>query len=375
MSYLFNFVTIRPRFEASQEEALDWLVCAHTQAESVHKGLSPAESSAFSADIKERLWHVAAKPDVIAKRGHEIADFCHQRWPEMEVYCLSDRSEGASLEIRQQIHARIVKSIFERFYPHSQTPPKHLIHVSCTGYDSPSGAQKIVSKHGWRHTAVSHVYHMGCYAAIPAVRLAQIGPSDIVHTELSTLHNQPLQHSTEQLVAQSLFADGFIKYSVSPEAPGQRHFKLLGIHEENIPDSIDSMAWTITDSGFRMTLAIEIPRQIKGALAGFLDLLLTKAELNFAHTLTHAYFAIHPGGPRILQSAQRLLRLSDRQMTATYGVLRDYGNMSSATLPHIWTRLLDDDSIPSGSVIVSIGFGPGLTIAGVVLQKVNPCGS
>jgi len=43
--------------------------------------------------------------------------------------------------------------------------------------------------------------------------------------------------------------------------------------------------------------------------------------------------------------------------------------MSSATLPHVWKAILDDDAVPSGTLIVSLAFGPGLTIAGAILRK------
>jgi predicted naringenin-chalcone synthase len=50
-------------------------------------------------------------------------------------------------------------------------------------------------------------------------------------------------------------------------------------------------------------------------------------------------------------------------------VLRDHGNMSSATLPHIWARIAVDTSVPSGTLITSLAFGPGLTVYGAVLRK------
>jgi predicted naringenin-chalcone synthase len=57
------------------------------------------------------------------------------------------------------------------------------------------------------------------------------------------------------------------------------------------------------------------------------------------------------------------------QLAHSRAVLHDHGNMSSATLPHIWARLLDDADVPSGSLVPSLAFGPGLTICGALLVK------
>jgi predicted naringenin-chalcone synthase len=63
------------------------------------------------------------------------------------------------------------------------------------------------------------------------------------------------------------------------------------------------------------------------------------------------------------------LQLKEHQMEHSQNVLREYGNMSSATLPHIWKEMLEDDRVPSGTPIITLAFGPGLTICGAVLEK------
>jgi predicted naringenin-chalcone synthase len=63
-----------------------------------------------------------------------------------------------------------------------------------------------------------------------------------------------------------------------------------------------------------------------------------------------------------LQQIKELLDLESQQLEHSEYVLKHFGNMSSATLPHIWERMLHD--VPKGSLIVSLAFGPGLNIAG-----------
>lgn len=80
-------------------------------------------------------------------------------------------------------------------------------------------------------------------------------------------------------------------------------------------------------------------------------------------------FAVHPGGPRIIDKVAALLELTPGQVEASRGVLRDCGNMSSATLPHIWARMAANPAVPAGTLITSLAFGPGLTVYGAMLRK------
>ena len=64
-----------------------------------------------------------------------------------------------------------------------------------------------------------------------------------------------------------------------------------------------------------------------------------------------------------------VLELDEGQVAASRRVLHDYGNMSSATLPHIWMRLLADPDVPRGTLIPSFAFGPGLSVCGALLEK------
>lgn len=361
---LTNFQSIRPPYETKQEEGLAWFAEAHVKS----KGES------FRQTIEEKLWHVGCKPHQIEKRGHVLTDFLHQNWEEMQIYRLHESPVGQNLSARMKVFDESVDQIFSQYYPADASPPHDLIHVSCTGYVSPSGAQKIVSKNGWGQiTTVTHAYHMGCYASLPAIRMGSgfLGSSpakertDVVHTEICCLHSNPSLHALDQLVCQSLFGDGFMKYSLVKqcEAP---HLKIESLREEIIPQSMQSMTWNVAEWGFQMSLAKEIAVLISRSLKGYLARLYPK-------DLGKAVFAIHPGGPKILNHIQELLGLSESQMRHSFAVLKEYGNMSSATLPHIWQRMLQDPEIPDQTPIISLAFGPGLTIAGAWMEKI--CGS
>jgi len=374
---LADFQFIRPTFETSQAETLNWMVDAHTQSESL-KGLNENEISLFRQALKERLLHVGCKPDRIEKRGHILADYLHRDWHKMEIYRLNESPTGKDLSVRTKVFEDYVDRIFEQYYPEKSSHPDDLIHVSCTGYVSPSGAQKVASKRGWGHkTTVTHAYHMGCYGAFPAIRMAMgfLNSStdkertDIVHTEICSLHTNPSMHQLDQLVSQSLFADGFIKYTVVKKT-NRTHFKVLALSEEIIPDSIKSMTWNVASWGNQMYLSKEVPVLIARHLRSYLERLSDKAELELDDILEKAIFAIHPGGPKILLHIQDLLKLTDLQMAYSFKILKEYGNMSSATLPHIWEAISQE--APDKTLVVSLAFGPGLSISGSIMEKI--CG-
>lgn len=382
-AYITDFTAAPTKFVSPQTMFMDWLVAAHAQAESVHRGKwSHDEQEAFTDELRQRLWHCGCKPDTIAQRGHIITDFFHNNWAEMQIYRMGHMAHGVGAEQRQCVHQGIVDDFFEHLYRNEVDAPSDIIHVSCTGYASPSGAQKMISRKGWEgQSTVTHVYHMGCYGALPAIRIGKAfvqglsSRTDIVHTELCSLHMNPLNHSASQLVSQSLFADGSIKYSIVPEkqaAIAGKALRIIGQHEHIIPDSTQYMQWVMGDAGFHFVLAKEIPVFISRALPEYVNILCHKSGItNTDNLIKEAVFAVHPGGPKILDYVQKGFGLEDCQLQASRNILKRHGNMSSATLPHIWQEILNDANIKSGTKILSMAFGPGLTIAGTLLEKVG----
>jgi predicted naringenin-chalcone synthase len=392
MGVLGDFRSLLPKHQTTQAKTLEWLALAHTRAEAAlaaEQGRS-FDEGAFLETMQRRLRRFGCGEDKIATRGHETDDCAHVRWGDMQVYRLSETAGGAGMRARTQEFGRIAGAELSRLFAEVDSPPRQLIHVTCTGYESPSAAQLLVARKGWgARTRVTHAYHMGCYAALPAVHIAESFNAleerrhsssaqgaearvDIVHTELCSLHLQPLRHEAEQLVIQSLFADGCIAYSVFPDGcPHGREpgLAVLAQDEWVLPDSAESMAWFCSDFGMEMVLARDVPEKITRSLAPFVAGLLRRAGEPSSATET-AVFAIHPGGPKIVEQVAATMKLEDDQIALSRGVLRQRGNMSSATLPHIWQAVTRSASVKPGQLVISLAFGPGLTLAGAVLQKV-----
>ncbi len=423
MRYLISDFRIRrPAFAVSHEESVAWLAAAHAKAESVIQARDAGpdapefQEDAFRRSMERYIARFGCGPESLESRGHDLEDFMHREWSRMLLFPLDKDPHGAGMDARMQVFTAIADKTLAQFYSGGEAAPAEIIHVSCTGYVAPSAVQKLVVAKGWQETVgVTHAYHMGCYASLPALRMATaflatprlagpprvagpdspalpMGRVDIVHTEACTLHLDPTRHNPEQLVVQSLFADGHIRYSVEAHldadaeadadadrktdavahAAGKasgRGLRYIGVREELIPGSLDAMGWVLGDHGMRMILAREVPELIAGALRGFLKRLWESAGVDSEDALRRGLFAIHPGGPRIIDKVAALLDLAPSQVAASRAVLKAYGNMSSATLPHVWAAMDQDPAIATGTLITSMAFGPGLTVYGALLRK------
>lgn len=377
-TFITDFQVIDPPFQTKQKDSLDWLAAAHAQADCFAAVRRPKEF------YEELFRKVGCSPLQIGFRSYCLPDFSTTQWNDMQVYRLDQSPTGVGMDARMAFYQYSVEDIFERLYKNELTPSQHIIHVTCTGYVSPSGAQVVIAKKGWSQiTSVTHAYHMGCYGCIPALRIARgylasdnksmsTGPRlvDIVHTELCGLHLNPAKHASEQCVIQSLFADGIIRYRVMTHRPDKQAYEVLSLLEEIIPDSAKAMRWYCSDWGMQMSLSKEVPDLIKDHLRAFISRLGAQGNIELNDRDAPLFYAIHPGGPKILDRVAQQLELSDNQLKASRDILFSRGNMSSATLPHIWEKILTNSLVPSGALVLSLAFGPGLTIVGALMKKI-----
>lgn len=358
--FISNFHNIKPPIELSQDQAIAWLTERHLDQS------SPDEERT----VKKRFHYYSVKKEKIAKRSFAIPDIQMHGNDDLTIY---GRETCDDMAVKSDFFANYSTDIFSQFYPKKNSLPDHMIHVTCTGYVSPSAPQVLVSKFA-ADTRVTHAYHMGCYAAFPAIRsaagLVQSGESgkvDVVHTEACSLHMDAKTHTPEQVVIQTLFADGNIKYSLSSARSLNPSFELVAQKEMIVPDSKQDMKWELRKWGFAMTLSREVPEKIGDALNHFIDELAADALLTKAELVDKAIFAVHPGGPRIVKAVAEQFHLRDEQVYFSEKILMNRGNMSSATLPHVWEEILRAD-LEDGQQVVSLAFGPGLSIFGSIFN-------
>ena len=244
-----------------------------------------------------------------------------------------------------------------------------LLAVSCTGYAGPGLDVHLAGDLGLggrvRRLAIGH---MGCYAALPALRTAAalVGASGdralVACVELCTLHLQPAT-SHEHAVFQSLFGDGAAAAVVGPDGPGP---ELVAANAVTVPSSEGRMGWLIDDDGFHMSLSPRVPVLVERAVGPLVADLLASRGLQAGDV---AHWAVHPGGPEILDRVQRRLGLRDAQVAPSWEVLADGGNRSSATVLFVLDALLGSGEVAPGQWLVALAFGTGLTLEALLLRS------
>jgi predicted naringenin-chalcone synthase len=373
--YLHHFCEIKPPNRMSQDVLLQWLIHVHIEAEKLKTQIN---DDAVYITLKKLFDRYAVKDKQISQRYFECEDMFSSDRKMAEVYRIDEQNpNGVDIEKRTQFFAKKALGVLQKMYPKDQKQnlPEHLIHVTCTGYISPSAPQRIVTEDFWtKDTGITHAYHMGCYAALPAIRIAEglvrgkvDFTADVVHTEMCGLHMNPLAQTPEQMVVQTLFADGHMKYSVSSQNSEKgRSFKLLTIKEKIVKDSHQDMSWIPTPWGMQMNLSRDVPQKIKNELKSFFNEMIAECDFSLSD-VSQATFAIHPGGPKIIDAVQEVFVLSELQVAESKKILFERGNMSSATLPHVWNEILQKELVV-GTKVISFAFGPGLTIFGSVFE-------
>lgn len=242
----------------------------------------------------------------------------------------------------------------------------HLVTVSCTGFHAP-GIDAILIRELALSKSVerTHVGFMGCHGALNGLRVAKaISQADpqavvlLVAVELCSLHYY-YGAEPSKVIANALFADGAAAMLVSQQIAG---LPVLASGSQFLANSEREMGWIIGDHGFGMTMTKQIPRLIEQYLQQWIEAWLERISLSIG---TIENWAVHPGGPKILEAVQAALSLPDRALDDSWQVLANYGNMSSPTVFFILKQLYQKKL--TGPTVM-LGFGPGLVIEAAVLS-------
>ena len=248
----------------------------------------------------------------------------------------------------------------------------HLVTVCCTGFQAPGFDLDLIQGLPLAaDVARTQVGFMGCHGALNGLRVAHaFVEADasarvlLCALELCSLHQQLGWHP-ERVVANALFADGAAATVLATAGRGPlplaSPWRLLASGSTVLPDSADAMAWTIADHGFEMGLSPRVPALIAARLAPWLDGWLAAQGLDRAAI---GSWALHPGGPRLLESVRECLDLPASAIEPSTAVLRECGNMSSATILFILDRL---QRAGAPLPCVALAFGPGLCVEAALL--------
>lgn len=250
----------------------------------------------------------------------------------------------------------------------------HLITVTCTGLSAPGFDLQLVEAMGLRSNIFrTSVNFMGCYAAIHALKLADsICSSDqkakvaIVCTELCTLHFQN-KSCPDNIASSLLFGDGSAAVLVTHDNNPHDGLKIISFYSEVALKGKKDMSWEVSSTGFLMTLSGYIPDLIEADFNGLLCNAIKNSSIQKEEI---ADWCIHPGGKKILTAIQKSVGINEENLSHSYSVLKDYGNMSSPTILFVLKDIMDKRKLTNNDAgpVFGAAFGPGLTLETFILQ-------
>jgi predicted naringenin-chalcone synthase len=283
-----------------------------------------------------------------------------------------------STKVRNDLYTEAARPLFKEAAakaldasPFTAADITHVVTVSCTGFCAP-GPDYFLVRDLCLDPGVQrfHVGFMGCYAAFPALKMAkafcQADPDAVVLVvclELCTLHLQ-LGGDPDRLLASSVFADGAAAALISASTPSGAAFELSALATTLTAEGEGDMAWSIGDEGFDIVLSSYVPEILEANIGAALAPLFAQFGLAAADI---ERWGVHPGGRAILDKLERSLELGSEALEPSRRVLRDYGNMSSATVLFVLKRILSEAT--PGERVCAVAFGPGLTVESGLLTR------
>jgi predicted naringenin-chalcone synthase len=242
----------------------------------------------------------------------------------------------------------------------------HLVTVSCTGFAAPGFDLALFSGLGLDPGVQrTHVGFMGCHGALNGLRVANAFASAersarvlVCAAELPSLHFR-YEANPRLSVVNALFGDGaaaVVGGTDSRQSVDGNTWRLVASGSTLLPGTEDAMTWKLGDRAFEMTLTPKVAGLVGENLRRWLQGWLGDQGLAISEV---ASWAIHPGGPKILDAVEEALGLPRSATAVSREVLAEYGNMSSPTVLFILDRLR---ARRAPRPCVSLGFGPGLVI-------------
>jgi predicted naringenin-chalcone synthase len=214
---------------------------------------------------------------------------------------------------------------------------------------------------------------MGCYAALPALSTCanwvavHQRPAVLLAVDVFSPHLQPPPYDTEAAVIATLFGDGAAAVVLLPGTPGLPGLDIVDAEQITVPAHADDLQVHVGDLGVRIALRPSMPDIVASAAGAPVSALLARHGLGWTDV---TWWAIHPGGRRILDRLQNALGLPEASMAVARGAMRDCGNTAGPAVLGVLERLQAISPLGPGQNGVALAFGPGATVWSLLLRGV-----
>jgi alkylresorcinol/alkylpyrone synthase len=248
-----------------------------------------------------------------------------------------------------------------------------LFFVSITGISCPSIDARLVNSMGLSpNLKRTPIFGLGCVAG--AVGLSRAADyvlaypdqvAAVLAVELCSLTLQQDDVSIANIISSGLFGDGACAVLVSGADRTACGPEILATRSVLYPNSEHVLGWDISEKGFRMVLARELPEIVQEHLGVSVDSFLE------AYNLTRAdigSWVLHTGGPRVLEATAAALGLSAEQIAPSWDCLRRDGNLSSASVLVVLEEVMMKRRPAAGTYGLLVGMGPGFSAELILLR-------
>jgi len=363
--YVIDISTANPPFEVSQNKAAE--------------------------ELKKKINSNAAQRMVDAAAAHSGIDFRYvivqdtiENQPD-KFYLKDGNNIKPDTDIRMReyekwskiIARQAVEELLERNHA-DISKINHLITISCTGFYAPGIDKYLIKEFGLSPSIKRiNIGFMGCAASITGFNSAleattYDGENEsftlLVALEICSIHLQTIA-TRDNILASMIFADGCgaVLFSNSKMLKDEVKLKLISTDSFLFTDTEKFMGWKIGSYGFDLVLSSDIPKIILDSAAPELVKILSSRGLN-PEMVNH--WALHPGGRAILDALQTGLSIPEEKMVPSRSILKNYGNMSSASILFVLKEILTTRVIKKDDICCAIAFGPGLVMEVAIFKGI-----
>lgn len=242
-----------------------------------------------------------------------------------------------------------------------------IIFISSTGIATPSIDALIVNEMRLNpNINRTPVWGLGCAGGVAGIAkanvIAKANPEAlvvVVAVELCSLTFIKDDLSKSNFIATSLFSDGIAAVLIAGDnfKKGNRsklRINIIDSQSKLYYDSVDVMGWEVLDEGFKVVFSRDIPQIVNENVKDDILSFLKKHDL---HIEDIKNYVTHPGGVKVINAYTDALKLNPDLLNNTRDVLRDYGNMSSATVLYVLDRFIDKGFEDGYGLMMSLGPG------------------
>ena len=253
----------------------------------------------------------------------------------------------------------------------SPTDIDFIITVSCTGIMIPSIDAYLINEFDMKQDIVRlPVTEMGCVAGVSGMIYAnnflKANPNKravVIAIESPTSTFQLDDYSMTNIVSAAIFGDG-CACTILSSYPNEEGPQILDEAMYHFYNSEHMMGFELKNSGLQMVLDKEVPDKIAAHFPKIVHPFLERNGLTI-EAVDHLIF--HPGGKKIVQTIEELFGALGKNIDNTKAVLKEYGNMSSATVLYVLERFMEQ-GVEKGSIGLMLSFGPGFTAQRLLLK-------